>query len=83
METRARLLLLYKKFNFFVCTAREGLFLVYYNQHCYICRHKIPMRRRMLGFIPGLLQRLHGQSNALITRLDLIHTRPGLKPTLD
>ncbi len=82
METSARSFCT-KSSDFFVCTAREGLFLVYYIQHCYICRHQILMCRRMLGFIPGLLQRLLGQSNALITRLDLIHTRPGRKPTLD
>jgi hypothetical protein len=34
--------------------------------------HLPPLRFRMLGFNPGLLQLLHWQSDALTTRLGLI-----------
>ncbi len=51
------------------------LLFMYFIQHCFFCRPSDPLCRRMLGSKPGLLRLWHWQSDALTTRLCLIHTR--------
>ncbi len=62
-----------------VTIPRSGIFFyvffMYDIQYCFICRPPIPQCRRMLGSNPGQLRLRHWLSDALTTRLDLIHTR--------
>jgi|688.fasta_scaffold285539_1 hypothetical protein len=55
----------------------RGIFLVIFThiiQHCFICSPSDFTVSEMLGSNPGLFRLWHWQSDALTTRLDLIHS---------